>query len=559
MIDTSRTNRILSIVLAALTGLLAIGGLLVATQGRQETTTRFAATATRPALALVSTTTSPGPYQRASVPSFPAGFNPLLTDVGPSATSRPRSVIAATSRSISVRNAEQLQAAIASATPGVLISIEDGRYEGTFEATVIATAKNPIVIRQRNRNGAVFVGQTKFALNGEYWVIDGLRFEGTGASVVTISGLGNRLTNSTFVECGDGTSGGSSGLILLDNPAPDGVNDPDGLQRPLIQRSALVDGNSFVRPKNTVIWQNHGLLGNAYVGNTIVGPHGIAEGGESEAIKIGFGFAAEQTNTLIAFNEITRWVGWPYMIGIKSSGVTVLGNVLDGGRLEIRYGDRARIERNIILNGDLMISGPGHLVSGNVVVSTSARDRLGPLVLVGSSSQQNDSGNYDGVTKPKYYRAVTNSEIVGNTFVSLDPQDAGSVFLLGVGESVWTDPPSSNRFTRNLFLRTSGPTMFLGAAGSPPPPDSVLEQRNSWTSNVFMCAQVCSRSQVAVPGVIGTGGNTAADLRTLKQVTAGAKRSDAKAPPTTKPTARPTTKHATSLTTPKAPPSTRST
>ncbi len=539
-------HRTLSAALALLTLLLSVVGLSIvhsgASSGAQST-----ASATGKKAATATTTTAsaaiPNAYRGMTIPRLPAGINPLLSDVGPSATSRPKLPIGRTTRVVSVSDLDGLSAALKTATPGTAIELRDGTYEGELEVTANGTATTPIVIRSARAQGARFIGKTQIRLLGRYTVLDGLLFDRTGASTLEIAGMGNRVTNSMFQECGDGSSGSSAGLILLDNPAPDGYSDPDGLARPLVDRRAMVDSNTFVRPLNTVIWQNHGLQGNSYIGNRIIGPHGIKEG-ESEAIKIGFGFGAESTKTVISYNEITDWEGWPYVIGIKSSNVELTANVLSKGRLEVRYGNSVTLRRNVVLNGDMFIGGNGHTVSGNVVLSSTSRDRLGPLIVSGTGSTVSDLGSYDGTTKPIYYRAMTNSTISDNTFVSLDPDEAGTVFMLGLVDAVWSAPPRGNTFSRNVFLRTSGPTQFLGAAGNPAPTEDYLRSVNRWSSNVFMCAGVCTQSEISVPGIVGTGSNVASDVAHGLKTAAGANPStfirSAKQTPTPR-SARPTT------------------
>ncbi len=58
----------------------------------------------------------------------------------------------------SVADAASLQAALAAAQPGDVITLADGIYRGTFEVTTSGTAANPIVIRGASEDGAVLDG-----------------------------------------------------------------------------------------------------------------------------------------------------------------------------------------------------------------------------------------------------------------------------------------------------------------------------------------------------------------------------------------------------------------
>ncbi len=524
MIEHSDANRRIRWILVLIVLVLPLIGTGFVRFGLPGGSSAGAATQTtrRPAVTVPVTSGGPlSPYVGTGIPVFPTGFNPLIPDVGPSATSRPKVVDGKVTRRVSAASVAELVTALQNATPGTVVELADGEYEGQIDVSAVGTAAAPIVITSKRPLGAVFTRESKFRLLGNYVTVDRLKFVKTASRVIEVGGLGNRVTRSVFEECGDGNGGATTGLVFLDNPAAEGTSDPDGMARPQVDRKAVFDSNVFIRPRNTVFWQNHGLRGNSYVGNRIQGPHGINDG-ETEAIKIGFGFGAEDTNTTIAYNEISGWEGWPYVIGIKSSSVTITGNVLGSGRIEVRYGDRVTVSKNVILNGDLMLSGSGHTVTGNVVVSSVARDGLGPLVVVATGSLSNEYGNFNGTDLPYYYRALADSTIADNTFVSLDRTDAGTAFLLGLNDNVWSAPPKGNKFRRNLFFRASGPETFVGAAGTPAPPEGLLASLNDWNSNVFMCGSTCTGAEVKVPGILGLGGNVAGDARRGLLVSAGA-------------------------------------
>jgi signal peptidase I len=506
---------IIAVVLGAISLSILRSG--TAAQGSTSSTSKGKAVSTRAVPSAGSRTPAQNPYTNFSVPIIPAGVGALPTDVGPAAASRPAFPAPKPTSTKPVSSVADLNAAIADAQPGVAIELADGVYEGAVVVAANGTAEAPIVIRSRKTHGAVFQGASSFVITGQYVTIEGLKFVRTGAKTIEIAALGTRLTDNVFEDCGNGASGSSTGLIFSDNALE---SDPNGLRRPIIQRKSLIEGNTFVRPKNTVVWQNHGLVGNTIIGNRIQGPHGITDG-ETEAIKIGFGFQLEPTNTIISYNEITDWEGWPYVIGIKSSAVTLTKNVI-GGRVVIRYGDNVTISDNVILHGDLVLSGDRHTIERNVIISSKAKDAVGPLVVLATAAFTNELGVFDGVSAPMYYRTLTNSTVRDNSFVSLDPQDAGTVFFLGLGEANYGVPPKNNQITRNLFARTSSPELFLNSSGTPTPPrDLLVNNGNSWSANVFMCSASCTASQVATPGLVGTNGNLAADGTRAAPIGAG--------------------------------------
>ena len=402
-------------------------------------------------------------------------------------------------RIVLVGDSAQLSTAIGEARAGDQIELAGTTYSGTFEIKASGTAQQPIVLRSQGGVEPVFVGDSSVRLLGAHLVVQGLTFRGTVSRAIDIRGTDNRVTRSVFDGVGDGSDGSSTGVIVITQP--DGVWDGGslGLNPPISASNTLIDGNVFLQPANTPIWQNHGLTGNRITQNAIVGPHRIS-GGESMAIKIGYGFAAETTGTEISNNTIVNWAGDPYVIGIKSSGTVLRSNLLTEGRIELRYGDRNTVEGNVVLNGDLHAGGAGDVIRRNYVRTVTSRDGFGPFVMHGRVRRTIGDNKFDGIDgRPPYYREFTDGTVESNTFISNDPLDYGTVSVIGYNDADWSSPPTRNRFKSNTFIRTQHPERLLSVSGDPAPTTDVLALGNVWTDNNVQCLRLCLSGQVTIP------------------------------------------------------------
>ncbi|MEP7204438.1 MAG: chondroitinase-B domain-containing protein, partial [Ilumatobacteraceae bacterium] len=230
----------------------------------------------------------------------------------------------------------EVQQAISSASPGDVVTIADGTYRGNLAFNSSGGTATQIVIRPANEGKAVWEDGS-FEITGSHIIIVGLTITSDNANFLRISEQARdiRISSFTFDNVGSGDDGSSTGIIRIesDPSSPPGI--PTQNSPPVaIDRHIFIDGNTFNRPRNTVLWVNHGNRGINFVHNKIHGPHEIS-GGETEALKFGYGTGLfEQADSRIAFNTITDWSGLPYVIGIKMSGVAIVANLIGQGRVE---------------------------------------------------------------------------------------------------------------------------------------------------------------------------------------------------------------------------------
>jgi hypothetical protein len=274
-----------------------------------------------------------------------------------------------------------LQAAINQLQPGDELRITKGTYEGVLDINVSGTPDKPITVRSDTPQGATFTGASAFNITGAYITVADFRFAQTGANVIRLEGKRTKVLNNVFEQCGDGKSGASDGIVVTKNLSA-GWPTANALgvltSAPSVEQQNLIAGNKFLQPKNTVYWQDHGMIGNEFSFNNIEGPHGMQANFETEAIKIGYSFGTDETKTRVVFNTISNWSGIPYTIGIKSNR-TLVGYNLLSGRIQLRYGNNNAVIGNVILDGDLHVGGSGHLIKFNVVRTITPRDNYGPF------------------------------------------------------------------------------------------------------------------------------------------------------------------------------------
>lgn len=384
---------------------------------------------------------------------------------------------------------------------GETLELSPGNYQGLFTITA-----NNTTIRPSSPQGAVFVNDGRVLLQGQNIMVTGLVFQSQSAPVVELQGSGNIVRDNNFVDAGDGRDGSSVGIITLHNPTPgwEGSHTPDGLNPPIVATQHRVEGNTFLHPKNTVYWQGHGVTNNVFTRNLIQGPHAIS-GSETMAIKIGFGFAAEDTFTEVSFNTINDWQAWPYVIGVKSSSTRVSNNLLSKGRLQIRYGHRNVVSGNVILDGDLHAGGDSNVISDNYVRTINSVDNFGPLVLFGRTGLTNSIGDYtDTNGRPPFIMEFSNGQVTGNTLIN-HSSTAATITNVWYDNAILEHPLFNVAFLRNHLYQpaTRG---FLGTAmrnsGATGP---INAQR--FADNDYHCATACEANFLPEVGGASTNPN----------------------------------------------------
>jgi len=95
-----------------------------------------------------------------------------------------------------------LQDKLTNAAAGQLIELADGTYNGNYTSSKNGTAANPIVIRAKNLNKALFSPDGMITVSGDWTAVDGMKFTGPTITRVKLDGNHNRCTRCEFSGAG---------------------------------------------------------------------------------------------------------------------------------------------------------------------------------------------------------------------------------------------------------------------------------------------------------------------------------------------------------------------
>jgi hypothetical protein len=434
-------------------------------------------------------------------------------------------------RLITVGSVGDLQRAVDDAIGGDVIVLTDGTYQGRIRvpSTAVGTATEPIVVRSETRRGAVFTdcgAGPCFEVQGEHIHLSQLAFRGVDTSAVNLDGRSNVVYDSVFDSVGGWCRGDLGGPCQAGNVYTFGDRNHDygstgqwiaALDPPMVDRNHTIVANEFLRPRATPLFQGHGSVGNTFSHNIIRGPRDY-DSQDGMAIKVGWGFAHEDVRMRIAYNSIYDWDGngYYYTIGIKASGVEIVGNYLNDGTISIRSGNDSVVRGNMIeRNGGIVLEGVGHLVEDNYVRNATSMDGDGfqkpALGLFVRILHEESGAPFDGIGGPYYYEEVRDSVVRNNTFVSTVARDGTVSFIAqSFTPEVRTETlPRNNQFSGNWFVTETSPAGIVGGNG--PAADWVgqIVDANTWLDNRFVHTGGPA-SAVQVPGgLLGTNGNVA--------------------------------------------------
>jgi poly(beta-D-mannuronate) lyase len=308
----------------------------------------------------------------------------------------------------------ELSAALRAAIPGSTYCLADGTYrDATLDFIANGTAAQPIVVAAQNPGGAIFTGQTHFAVGGSFVTLRGLRLENGQSSSSGLIELKSgtrtcddcRLTETSIVDFDHGNSADTKWVSLygqhdrVDHCAFSGKTNPGTL---------LVVWRSGSRADYELI--DHNLFANR--------PPANANG--NEAIRVGTGAEAGSNSlSIVEDNLFDAMSGEAEIVSNKSGANIYRRNTFRRcqGQLTLRNGSGCIVEGNIFLTagvtdaGGIRVIGAHHRVVNNYVegVRTTANTR-GGIVLV--SGEPNPGGGG--------YSLVADVLIAHNTLVDCD-------------------------------------------------------------------------------------------------------------------------------------------
>jgi hypothetical protein len=271
-------------------------------------------------------------------------------------------VPAASGRSTLIAPAD-LPAALASAAPGDRLVVAPGRHDGVRIdlTTARGTASAPIIID--GNQAAIFTGASQIKVRARHVELRALRFENAAAANIIITAPDVRLTESTFVGCGDALRPQAECLLIMEGAARTELdfNTFTGSLSMSIKLRAGAD-DAPLQPIDASIHHNvfRDIVRRSSNGQEPIQVAGPGGGGSNVALR-----------TRIEHNLFFRANGDVEAISIKTPGLTVRWNAfrdMDAAPNLRGSPDNIVAENVLIRTRPIRIAGPNNLVAGNILL-----------------------------------------------------------------------------------------------------------------------------------------------------------------------------------------------
>ncbi len=330
-------------------------------------------------------------------------------------------------QTVVVTDIDDLKSTVNEASPGDIIEIKDGTYDGnSMTITAKGTAEAPITIRAESIGGVTFVDGTKFVLRtSEYVIIQGIVFENNGTAV-KLEGCNNiRITRNTFRL--NETS--STKWVYIG-----GVwNEPTTS----LSHHNRIDHNTFEGKKEAGHYITIDGSGETIQSQFDLIDHNLFRDNqpritnEKESIRVGWSEMSESSGyTVIEFNYFEECNGDPEIISVKSCDNVVRHNTISKseGTISLRHGNRNRVEGNYFFGGGAECSsddngtyctggvrlyGEDHVVINNYFEGLKGERWDAPITLTEGDAESGNS------SLSKHFR-IERAIIVYNTLVNND-------------------------------------------------------------------------------------------------------------------------------------------
>ncbi len=251
---------------------------------------------------------------------------------------------------ITVRSAKELKFALRGVVPGTTIEVDDGTYEleETVKIKISGEWGKPIVLKAKNRGKAVFVGDSRFQLNGvSHFVIEGFEFASVEGPAIELRGCQHvRVTRNIFHL----SETKRSSWVMIDGWKEDTtkVSKHNRVDHNLFENKSVLGNFVTIEGTKTVppTVSQHDRIDRNHFRN--IGPR--AEN-VLEAIRIGSSdYTLSDGFTVLEENLFEHCDGDPEYISIKSSRDTVRSNTFVEclGSLSLRHGNGSVVSRNFI-------------------------------------------------------------------------------------------------------------------------------------------------------------------------------------------------------------------
>jgi uncharacterized repeat protein (TIGR02543 family) len=335
------------------------------------------------------------------------------------------------------------------ASPGDTIILINGTYTNkVLTLNQSGTNGNPIVFKAQTLGGVIFNGSSsRIAIQGDYWIIDGFRWEDvlttSSTAVIYFNGASNNVfKNNTVYNSGRTTVGSKTGIIRLMNTSQNNVieyNRFDSIVNIGIQVWAWDTDNS-----NT---------GNIIRYNYFVNHYTF------ELLQLGQGGASAFVDqyTVVEHNLFENIdMEDPELISSKTSFNHIRYNTFRNCRsmLVLRTGQSSTVEGNWFLNSHgIRVHDKNHLIINNYIegnAGDTSSDNEGIVLYSGNQVRPNSDGSH----YPADSVLVANNTIINH----MDEH-----IMVGKHSGTWAYDPNGVFIKNNLVTNDAG-TAILNEA-----------------------------------------------------------------------------------------------
>ncbi len=350
------------------------------------------------------------------------------------------------SKTIIVKNSDELTAANKNAAPGDIVILQNGNWENiSIKLNCKGTKENPIIFKAETAGKVIITGKSGLKIGGEYIIVDGLYFTNGysgGEPVITFRSSKDQLANNCRV----------TNCVINDFNNPKRMDDNNWVT--FYGKNNRLDHCSFKDKKNMGVLlavilddersrENYHSIDYNYFGRRpVLGSNG------GEIIRVGVSQHCQfNSNTKINNNLFEYCDGETEIVSIKSCSNIIQDNIFkeSQGSLVLRHGDNNIVLGNLFLGNDKVATGgvrvinKGQVVRNNVFYKCRGTNFKSPLAVM------------NGIPNSPAHRyvQVTDAEIKNNIFYECSPLSFGEG-----SDAERSLPPDNVVFINNNFYNS---------------------------------------------------------------------------------------------------------
>lgn len=350
------------------------------------------------------------------------------------------------SKTIFVKNSDELAAANKNAAPGDIVILQNGNWENiNIKLNCKGTKEHPIIFKAETAGKVIITGKSSLKIGGEYIIVDGLYFTNGysgGEPIITFRSGKDQLANNCRV----------TNCVINDFNNPKRMDDNNWVT--FYGKNNRLDHCSFKDKKNMGVLlavilddersrENYHSIDYNYFGRRpVLGSNG------GEIIRVGVSQHCQfNSNTKINNNLFEYCDGETEIVSIKSCSNIIQDNIFkeSQGSLVLRHGDNNIVLGNLFLGNDKVATGgvrvinKGQVVRNNVFYKCRGTNFKSPLAVM------------NGIPNSPAHRyvQVTDAEIKNNIFYECSPLSFGEG-----SDAERSLPPDNVVFINNSFYNT---------------------------------------------------------------------------------------------------------